>query len=134
MVIKTKHIIEGALIIRVATQMSAPLFDDMSLEGSETTVGDFLYFLGRDILEIILIFTAYWYEKDNDIRRWLLFWGGFATYNCIEPFLADPTDIDPFEYWGFVIGIFFMVAPKIWQYIKMFLQYVFKRINNRHNN
>lgn len=66
---------------------------------------DYLYFVGRDILEASLMYVIYSVTLNKWVKDLLLLCIGLSIWNIFKPLFFDVTKHDLFEYIGFVIGI-----------------------------
>ena len=69
---------------------------------------DALYFIGRDLFEIVALYLLSKQTNNELTRRILLFCCSLCVYNIVKPLLIDVTKIDYFEYIGFIIGIVYV--------------------------
>lgn len=93
-----KQVILIAIFIRIATNIQ--------------TFSDYLYFVGRDIFECLLMYTIYRYTLNKWLKDLLLLCIGLSVWNIFKPLFYDVTKHDIFEYVGFLVGIALIVYKR----------------------
>lgn len=72
------------------------------------TFSDPVYFIGRDLFEIVALYVLSKQTNNELTRRLLLFCCSLCVYNIVKPLLIDVTKVDLFEYIGFLIGLIYV--------------------------
>lgn len=68
------------------------------------TYSDELYFIGRDVLEICLMYSLIQYVEKRWLKDILSFCIGLSAYNIVKPLFMNVQNHDYMEYGGFVLG------------------------------
>lgn len=84
-----KIILALAVIIRLASQMQ--------------TYSDTLYFVGRDIFDVAMMYLVCSFSK-GFFKHIMFFLLGIALWNLVEPLFMSPTQTHTSEYLYFLIG------------------------------
>lgn len=69
---------------------------------------DAIYFIGRDLFEIVALYLLSKQTNNALVRRLLLFCLSLSVYNIVKPLFVDVTKLDYFEYIGFFIGLIYV--------------------------
>ena len=69
------------------------------------TFSDYLYFLGRDIFEALIMLALANYIASRRVKDILYMCVGLSIWNGLKPLFVDVTKHDLFEYIGFIIGL-----------------------------